>query len=680
MKRNVLAQLDNVHALVVSTLNVCQNSKKSKEIAQALANAKAEVNKALSSISESNKRRRLTQTKKSLVVIDNTFSGLIEGLQAKELSVSEFRAVCNNLAQKFIPRLHESLSNESEKINARTQAAADAAAANETAELTDKQSQVHAVLSADADKHVAAATQALDNSTIVTSSEVEDEEDDLAETEDEREERLARERAQRSDDELGDVARIMSRLSKMRDALPTKLKTPYTMVRMPIAPIFENQNNATHPNLLNKLSIPHTEIPLQLSASQGRYVIFEQQVLLLISRDSINEMIEQQQVNRAAGVRSMVKNKKGALKALEERIQTTQTALDKARTKYKAKPSLEPTIKELENRISSMQRELDNRLREGRTKEELNLSNAIRYASRSHPNTKEVGFLLAARNAAHKAETEYKAMPDHVKGRDKAFATWKKAEEALIEAEAKFEEMNDNLTKLRMGRATKQDKAQMREIKELEKELRVTRKKHEARQRPVMELEGEYARLNAQYEEEEQKITETRKAAKKASNMTAEDYARSVLAIINERSGTNYSLVTNIAVPNPRNTDILCFWLMPSGKLSALIKATGNKAKVKEWSFAWADSAKVKKEHQEAQRRAESWVHPSQRTLESMEVQAPRGTLFELVEDDGSKRKVRYDMSQVDEWLEYPQNAKYRDIFYPKGWKSKLKANPKPIR
>lgn len=676
MKRNVLAQLDNVHSLVVSTLHVCQNSKKSKEISQALANAKAEVNKALSSISESDKRRRLTQTKKSLVVIDNTFSGLIEGLQAKELSVSEFRAVCQNLEQKFIPRLQESLSNESERINARTQAAADAAAAKESTELTDKQSAVHAALTAngDADKHVAAATKALDESAIVTSSEVEDE-DDLVETEDEREDRLARERAQRSDDELGDVARIMSRLNKMRDTLPTKLKTPYTMVRMPIAPIFENQNNATHPNLLTKLSIPHTEIPLQLSASQGRYVIFEQQVLLLISRDSINEMIEQQQVNRAAGVKSLVKNKKGALKALEERIQTTQTALEKARTKYKAKPSLEPSIKEMENRISSIQRELDNRLREGRTKEELKLSNEIRYATRSHPNTKEVGFLLAARNAAHQAETKYKEMPEHVKGRDKAFDAWKKAEEVLIDAEAKFEEMNDTLNKLRMSRATKADKAQMREVKELEKELRITRKKHEARQRPVMELESEYARLNAQYEEEEQKIAETRKAAKKASNMTAEDYARSVLAIINERSGTNYSLVTNIAVPNPRNTDILCFWLMPSGKLSALIKATGNKAKVKEWSFAWADTAKAKQEHQAAQRRAESWKHPSQRTLEDMQVPAPKGRLVQI---DG--KVGRYDMEQIDDWLEYKQNEKFREVFYPNGWKSKRKANPKPIQ
>lgn len=639
MKRNVLAQLGNVQSLVISTLKVCQGSKKSSEIKQVLANAKAEVGKALHSISESNKRRRLTQTKKSLVVLDNTFSGLIEGLQAKELSVSEFRAVCSNLETKFIPKFQESLSSESDRIIARFQGGASADASVPEEALTEQQVAVRAAIAAasDVDHDVAAATQALDESQTVTSSEVEDdeEEDEIEEDEDEREERLTRERSQRDDADADEVADRLARLRKMRNLMPAKLKTPYSMVRMPIVPIFETAN-ATHPNLLDKLSIPNTEIPLPLSASQGRYVIFEQQVLLLISRDSVNDMIEQQKTNRDARTKETVKEKKGGLKTLTDKIQAVQMALERARKKAGA--TREPRIKELEAKVDQMQRDLDKKFNSGRTPEERELRLQIARADRTEAGTQNVGFLLKARNALRREEVAIEKLS--LEDRKKALKGLHKLQTALEEAEAKYKGLQKQLEKLRMVRADKTDKANMAEIKELEKKLRILRKKEEERVRPVRDLEERYARLNAQYEEEEEKIVITRRSAKRATNMSAEDYARSVLAIINERGGTRYSLVTNIATPNPRNTDIMCFWTMPSGKLSALLKATGGKAKVKEWSFPWSDER-----HRTGERPESTWVHPS--------------------------RNPKH-----PDFLEFDQNKHLR----PEGWKTRMKKPPKPIQ
>ena len=670
MKRNVLAQLVNVQSLVASTLAVCQSSKKSKELKDALASAKTEVNKAISSIAESNKRRRLSQTKKSLVVLDNTFSGLIEGLNSRELSVNDFRAVCANLQTKFIPNFESSLQTEAERIRSRTQGGADAAAhiQNVDANLTEQQQAVRAALVDESDEHVAAATHDLDNTPMVTSAAYEDEEEDEDEPEDEdqREERLQREREQRDDEELDLVEKRLKRLGKTREVLPTRLKTPYTMMRLPVVPIFETAN-ATYPPLLDKLAIPNTEIPLPLSASQGRYVIFEQQVLLLISRKAINDMIEKQKAMRSTDLRGEVKERKGGQKALEVEITKTQESLEKLRAKLKAKGSLLPKIKVLETKIDEDQRELDKKFRNGRTEEERQLYLEVYRATRSDKGTNTPGFLLAARNDAAKAENEQKKLPV-----EKRKGIPAKLVKALEDAEKKYAKMQRDLSKMRMKRATEADKAKMVELKELGVKLADMQKRETERSKPVREMEQKLARLNERYAEEEQRISDRKRAVKKAVNMTPEDYALSVLDIINARGDTHYSLVTSIAAANPRNADILCFWLMQSGKLSALLKATGGKAKVKSWTFP-AYEKKAGEELKSVNDRAAKWVHVSRRPLEQM--QKPNGKLVTI---DG--KTARYDMEQVDEFLEYAHNEEYRSMFYPNGWKSKMKKPPKPMQ
>ena len=67
------------------------------------------------------------------------------------------------------------------------------------------------------------------------------------------------------------------------------------------------------------------------------------------------------------------------------------------------------------------------------------------------------------------------------------------------------------------------------------------------------------------------------------------DYAKVILDIINEQSsGSTYSLVSDQFVANPRNADLLCFWVMGTAKVSALIKAAGfGSARIKQWGFPW---------------------------------------------------------------------------------------------
>lgn len=63
------------------------------------------------------------------------------------------------------------------------------------------------------------------------------------------------------------------------------------------------------------------------------------------------------------------------------------------------------------------------------------------------------------------------------------------------------------------------------------------------------------------------------------------DFAKSILDALNEKAPSKYMLVTQQFVPNPRNTSILFFWIMPRKTLSSLISK--NWSKVKNWGFPW---------------------------------------------------------------------------------------------
>lgn len=68
------------------------------------------------------------------------------------------------------------------------------------------------------------------------------------------------------------------------------------------------------------------------------------------------------------------------------------------------------------------------------------------------------------------------------------------------------------------------------------------------------------------------------------------DYANSVLEILNSHTSLNMKLVSEKYILNPRNTDIMCFWIMPNAKLNAFARAS-SKTKLKAWSFPFEFSS-----------------------------------------------------------------------------------------
>jgi hypothetical protein len=61
------------------------------------------------------------------------------------------------------------------------------------------------------------------------------------------------------------------------------------------------------------------------------------------------------------------------------------------------------------------------------------------------------------------------------------------------------------------------------------------------------------------------------------------EYAKQILDMVNSRSSENYVMVSPTFTANPRNTNILLFWVMPSRILSPLIQKGWNK--MAEWSL-----------------------------------------------------------------------------------------------
>lgn len=68
-------------------------------------------------------------------------------------------------------------------------------------------------------------------------------------------------------------------------------------------------------------------------------------------------------------------------------------------------------------------------------------------------------------------------------------------------------------------------------------------------------------------------------------------YANQVIAHLNENGSQRLSLVSQTYVANPKNTDMLLFWVMPSRILDALIKRGWNKLQV--WNFPFSNSQLV---------------------------------------------------------------------------------------
>lgn len=89
------------------------------------------------------------------------------------------------------------------------------------------------------------------------------------------------------------------------------------------------------------------------------------------------------------------------------------------------------------------------------------------------------------------------------------------------------------------------------------------------------------------------------------------DYANMILETINESSASSstYAMVSDKFVANPHNQDLVCFWIMGTRKLSALIRSAGvGSAKVSTWGFPWSDNESTSAEVKPV---TTEWQHPS---------------------------------------------------------------------
>lgn len=696
MKNNVLAQLNNAKSAITSTLEVCMSSKNATKITSSLSEAKVKMTEALASVQDHPNKRNLTQTKKSLTVIDNLVSGLLEGVSSREIKVKDFRAACGNLQSNFLPKLDESISNEVEKFKAEA-GISDDEEEIEVEELTADQKEIRQAILSAAEE--------------LSEDELEDEEDPF-----DREDRIAKkldaEKVAGLNQISGDVERRLARMNALRSQFPQKngMKTPYTILRMPVVPNFETES-AKNPVLLDKLAIPYTEIPLGFSGRptgitnphrMERYVIFEQQYILLVSKDHIEnlltyktEEVTEDNKDVARGIRQRRKELKkdlveaeivldkiqeivtgtipnaAALATLKEELDEKMFAM--IENAITTNESQEEEVKRLVAKLAEYNRAVDASFDEVYTAQDRELIAQLKAFDRQMDS---IGRRLDARVQLYKTGAETKpAWPESAEERDKLtdkqradlIFTHKedlKNNSPLVRFTRDVEKLEAELNALEAKRkpaaksldSSKKKYAKSAALKKkldqiviMERKLDKVKIHERSRSRLLTDAETFVKRLQTEIEKHEENNKSVRKAIKRSgAPIVPEDYARSILSILNERSGSKYALVTSKFVHNPRNGGDLCFWLMPAGKLGALMRSTGGKAKVMQWDFPF-QREEIKKL---ANQPSNGWVHVRDRT-------------FDEVKDNPELLK---------QWLEYEKNAKVR----PTGWKSQYN-KPKRI-
>jgi hypothetical protein len=640
MKNNVLAHIHSVAPKVLETVDVCLSSKKVSKVNSALTEAKNKTGEAIATLLQHPNRRSLSGTRRSLTAIDNLLAGLMHGLETRELNVNQFRTVCSNLKSNFIPKLETSLSNEEENFKAE----AGILSEQEEAELTPQQQAIRQAL---------LAHQTSESGMVGRYDNEQDKPFDY-----DKEQLTIEQEDEKRRNQLasitGDVERRLARLRSLISTVPKRLNAPYGILKLPIAPHFETQS-ASNPVLLDKLAIPHMEIPLgnlPRDAAHGvvrmeRYVIFEQQTVLMVSKSYVESMMEKKQGAIDDENSEEFKAMRARRKKLKAALAEAEETLGKKVDEFSATPSIEKEVARLKAEASKLEREMKKAV-EGRLnaadKKILAHYNEVRENLGKVNN--EIDSLTEELDAKKITQDDYAVKVVNLRKRQKELGEARElAEEA---ADAMFER-----------------NAKSKEFRDLNKSLRIARKKYykadaqeRARTRLIPDAEQRIAVVTQELEKFEESVKAKRRSVKRAGPaITPEDYARSVLSVINERTHNHYDLVSNRAAPNPHISsnaqDILFFWIMPTQKLSALMRHTGGKAKVLQWDFPFereSHATASDEDGEQVQQQPQGWVHLKDRDPTSLS---------------------REDLL---EFLEYPQNAKYR----PEGWKSRHKAVRRP--
>lgn len=579
MNNRVIEQLGTIHVAVSAAIETCLSTKSVSQINSALDSVRAKTSAAIASVSEDPERRRqLKKTRKALTVIDNLLTSLSTGLETRELKVKKFRALCANIKANSIPSYAAAFEAESQIALSGT-----SRAMLTQAEELQRLRELSAAQRFKVEEEQRLADESKKNSTL--------------------------------DSEGDAVARRLNKLRAMRDKLPTRMDVPYQVMQLPVVPNFETEG-PKNPQLLDKLAIPYTEIPLYgvqgtarpkglgTAPSMERYVILEQQFILLVSKTFIQNVNNHKSGVKEEETKRDFKEHRTERKALRYEIEVANGIMDRAVTETIAMKTKRVEIGQLNAQIQRERTTVKSLLRGRYSQDDKDLYiKEAKLATSVREEYEEIDKLQESYRTRMALGTLTDEDRENIGKKSTEFA------DSIVSKEKELKLLRRKLMAINK---TLSNDATVRnansKIEKMEKELLALQEYENKRTRLIPDAEAKLNRLHADNDRNEATLKDKRKEAKKAGDpVTPEDYARQVLATMNERSGSKYALVTPIPAPNPRNSrDILCFWIMPNSKLSAYLRATGGKAKVTQWDFPFESDRHI----QTGGARAE-WKHPS---------------------------------------------------------------------
>jgi len=261
----VAQRIAALHGQIDTALSACLTTNKRAEALHSLSSVLPVVETEIANLAQ-NHKGKFVKTRKSLMVLRNIMDGCCVGLSDRSINRQELCEIANTVLGKQLPVAQSSLAADSE---AQPEAGAMPAAPSGTSvRLSDKQKKLRVSLSSSPDlksalqvvrdalaskpaAHVATAPVAADPS-----------------------------------------AEELAKLKASREALPVRVTSDFSLVRMPIVPIFSNYT-MNNPETFKKLGIRHFLVA-------GYAILLDQLVIAVSNKAASSEGLSPLEYAQAA--------------------------------------------------------------------------------------------------------------------------------------------------------------------------------------------------------------------------------------------------------------------------------------------------------------------------------------------------------------------------------------------
>lgn len=233
----VAQRIAALHGQIDTALSACLTTNKRAEALHSLSSVLPVVETEIANLAQ-NHKGKFVKTRKSLMVLRNIMDGCCVGLSDRSINRQELCEIANTVLGKQLPVAQSSLAADSE---AQPEAGAMPAAPSGTStRLSDKQKKLRVSLSSSPDLKSAlqVVRDALASKPAAPVA-------------------TAPVAADPSAEELAKLkASQLAKLKASREALPVRVTSDFSLVRMPIVPIFSN-DTMNNPETFKKLGIRH---------------------------------------------------------------------------------------------------------------------------------------------------------------------------------------------------------------------------------------------------------------------------------------------------------------------------------------------------------------------------------------------------------------------------------------